>query len=1080
MTKKKLAMSNSLSRIFILTFFTLLSTLSFSQGTTTSSISGTVLDIDGEPAIGAVIKAVHQPTGSVYGSVAQADGNYIIPNARIGGPYQITTSYVGFEDFIVENVFLELGSRFNQDITLSNSDNSLDAVVIEGISGSAAADNGVATQISTEQIESLPTLDRDLNDFTRLTPQANTGVGGISFAGLNNRFNAIYIDGAVNNDVFGLAADGTNGGQIGISPISVDAIEQIQVVVSPYDVKLGGFAGGGINAVTRSGTNNFEGSAYYFLQNESLAGDTNDDRAEFLGVDPSSLANFSEEVYGFRLGGPIVKDKVFFFVNTEIQDNATPRDFTLTGYRGDATPQDVDALNDFLINTQGYDPGSFTNAPSTLEGTKVLGKLDFNINSNNKITARHSYTEGNSLSPNLSSSSTLRGSNGGVFFPSITNSSALEWNFSNDKLSNNLILGYTSVNDNRDPIGERFPFVEIEDGDGTIVFGSEQFSTANLLTQDVFTLTNNFNIYKGDHTITLGTHNEFSSIFNVFLPFNFGSYEFSSLDNFFAGQADRLIRVYSTVDGPDAVGDDSINAAADFNTTQLGFYIQDEWIPKNNLTVTAGLRLDIPFFNDDPGIFEDFATTTRPAIANAGWDIINEIENPGEAPSTQFLLSPRVGVNWQPENTEGLTLKGGAGIFTSRIPFVWPGAQYNTNGLVSDFIFVGSPQFQPDVTQQPTDFDAPSPQGDVNLFVEDFKFPQVFRTSLGIEKTVGNGWNLFADGIYTKTINNVQYQSVNFENEFTTTNDIESRRIYNSDDEVDSRYDAIYVGFNTDEGYTYNLSGGVNKSFNNFTGGVFYSYGDANAVNEGTSSQNSSQWRGQISDALGRNNPVLGRSDFSAGSRFVGTAAYKLDWNEAQNVSTTFSLFYNGQSGSPFSWVIGGFGGRNIANEGGSTSRNRSLFFIPADPSQINLVDDGDLTAAQQWALLDAFIEDDDYLRDNRGQYAEKNSNRLPFESLLDMKIIQDFAVNVGDTRHGFQFTADIFNVGNLLNSEWGTTWGTNDSFAYQQILNFEGFNAAGSTTYTFDDTELGNDRFTPLDIPSRWRAQLGFRYLFN
>ncbi len=1075
-------MKNIYLKTLLPVFLALFSLSSFSQGTTTSSISGTVLDESGEPAIGAVVKAVHLPSGTTYGSITQVDGNYIIPNTRVGGPYQLTINYIGYEDQVIEGIFLQLGQRFRQDASLNSSNTNLDAVIVEGISGSAAADNGVATQITTEQIETLPTLDRDLNDFTRATPQASTASsGGVSFAGINNRFNAVYIDGAVNNDVFGLADSGTNGGQIGISPISVDAIEQIQVVVSPYDVKLGGFAGGGINAVTRSGTNNLEGSVYYFFQNEDLAGETNQIRADFEGQDPSKLENFSENVYGLRLGGPIVKDKAFFFVNAEIQDNEVPRNSPLSIYQGDTnTEAEVTELRNFLIDTYGYDPGSFTGGPSTLEGTKVLGKFDLNINQNNKLTARHSYTKGESLSPDLGGTTRLSGSNGGIFFPSITNSSAIEWNLSNSNFSNNLTLGYTNVNDNRDPIGERFPYVEIFDGDGTIEFGSEQFSTANLLEQDIFTLTNNFNLYKEDHTITIGTHNEFYSIFNVFLPFNFSSWDFESIDDFYAGQAQDVIRVYSIVDGQGAVGDDSVNAAADFNATQLGFYIQDEWIVNNDLTLTGGLRFDIPFFNDDPGIADDFTSVTQPMIAAAGWDVINEVENPGQAPGAQVLLSPRIGINWTPETADGLTVRGGAGIFTSRIPFVWPGAQFNTNGLVSDFIFVGSPTFEPDVAQQPTDFGAPTPQGDVNLFVEDFKYPQMFRTSLGLEKTIGNGWNVFVDGIFTKTLNNVVYESVNFENDFRTTPDAEARVIYTGES-VDSRYGAIYVGSNTDEGYTYNFSGGIDKAFSdNFRAGAFYSYGDAESVNEGTSSQNSSQWRGQIHDALGRNNPVLGRSDFSVGHRVVGNAAYKFNWNEARNVATTVSLFYNGQSGTPFSWVVGGNGGRNISNESGSTSRNRTLFYIPADASEINLVDDGSLTASEQWALLDSFIENDDYLSDNRGQYAEKNSNRLPFESILDIKVIQDFGLTFGEKYHRLQFTADIFNFGNLLNSEWGTNWGTNDSFTYQQILAFEGFDDNGSPTYTFDDTEIGNDRFTPLDVSSRWRAQVGFRYLFD
>lgn len=1073
---------------FTLILFLFVSLLGFSQGKTTSAISGQVVDENGNALAGAIVKAVHLPSGSVFGAATQENGNYIIPSARVGGPYKITATYIGYDDLVVENVNLSLGSRYQQDFSFNTSGSSIEEVVVVGNMSYPGENNGVSTQITNEQIQNLPTLDRDLNDFTRLTPQASTATGGISFAGLNNRYNAVYIDGAVNNDVFGLADTGTNGGQIGISPISVDAIDQIQVVVSPYDVTLGGFAGGGINAVTRSGTNQLEGSAYYFIQNEGLAGKTNQKRADFLGVDRENLSNFTEKVYGLRLGGPIIKDKAFFFVNAEFQDNETPSEFALGGYRGNASQADLDQLSTFVQNNYNYNIGSFTNFGETLEGTKILGKFDFNINDKHKLTARHSYTKGElNGRGRTSGASDLRGANTRQFFPSTTNSSAIEWNFNSGNISNNFILGYTKVTDDRDPIGNPFPYVTIADGDGTIQFGSEQFSTANLLEQDIITITNNFNLYKGNHTLTFGTHNEFGKFNNIFIPQAFGVYEFSDLDAFYAGNANEFFRSYSIVDG-EAVGDASVNAAAQFNTAQIGFYAQDEWIPHNNLSVSFGLRADIPFFTDDPATADDFNSVTRPMLINAGWDLEGAVG--GKAPKARVMLSPRVGFNWTPEDIDDLTIKGGAGIFTSRIPFVWPGAMYSTNGTQQGGVFTdeelnGGPiSFIGDVNNQYTQASFggvdQGPAGDVNLFSEDFRFPQIFRTSLGFEKTVGDGWNVLVDGMFTKTLNNVVYKSVNFQNEYTSTTGPESRRIYTRD-AVDSRYRSIYVGYNTNQGHTYNVSAGVNKQFNdNFFAGVTWSYGDAFALNEATSSQNSSQWRGQIHGAEGRNNPVFGRSDFSAGHRIVANGGYTFDWNEDKNVSTAVNFFYNGQSGTPFSWLVGGRSARNINNELGSASRNRSLFYIPATSDDIKLVDNGSLTAQEQWDLLNKFIEDDKYLSENRGKYAEKNSNRLPFESQLDVKVVQEFGLTFGENRHAFQFTVDIFNFGNLLNKEWGTQWTTNDEFAYQQILQFQGVDSNGQMTYTFDDTELGNDRFEPLDISSRWRAQLGLRYIFN
>lgn len=1078
-TMKKI--SQILATIFVLVVSV---NLSFGQGKTTSTIVGNVVDENGEPLVGATVKAIHVPSGSVYGGITQLDGNYIIPNARVGGPYEIIATYVGYNDKKFNDVYLELGSRFSQDVAFDVAGTEIDAVTIT-VDGNQSA--GVSNQVSTEQIETLPTLNRDLNDFTRTTPQANTKTGGISFAGLNNRYNAVYIDGAVNNDVFGLSDSGTNGGQIGISPISVDAIEQIQVVVSPYDVTLGGFAGGGVNAVTRSGTNELQGSAYYFVQNEGIAGKTNGERADRFNLERTKLNEFSEKTYGLRLGGPIIKDKLFFFVNGEIQDNTTPSNFDIAEYKGSITKTDITDLTNFLKTNYGYDPGTFYTRNATLKGTKFLGKFDYNLNENHKFTVRHSYTEGKSLNPYSSRSTNLVSSKSGQNFPSITNSSAIEWNFNKNKFANNLILGYTTVRDDRNVIGNPFPHVEIFDTNrSSLEFGSENYSGVNKLDQNVFTITDNFNYYLGDHTLTVGTHNEFFSVYNAFLPKPLGSYEFDSLADFYAGIASNYQRGYSLVDNVNFAGD-ATKAAADFNAGQIGFYLQDEYFVNNSLTLTGGLRFDIPFFSEDPAIKSDFNTTTLPAIQAAGWD--TKGAEGGKAPKSSVLLSPRVGFNFAPENADNLTIKGGFGIFTSRIPFVWPGAMYSTNGVNSAYLWRGgTTQFEPDVNKQYTaaDFGGSAPPSDVNLFAEDFKFPQVFRTSLGFEKAFNSGFEVFADAMYTKTLNNVEYRSVNFKNELkTVTNDAEARRMYTRST-IDDNYGNIYIGYNTNRGYSYNFSGGASKTFdNNLTTSVFYSYGDSYATNEGTSSQNSSQWRGQVHNSRGRNYPALGRSDFSAGHRVVGSAGYKFDWNADKNVATTVSLFYNGQSGTPFSWIVGGRNARNFNNEGGSTSRTRSLFYIPRSKQEVNFVeytdDNGNfLSADAQWAMLENYIENDKYLRTHRGQYAAKNSNRTPFESLLDVKLIQDFSLKLNDNTHKLQLTADIFNFGNLLNKDWGATYSTNEGYSYQTIMEYQGLNSDNQTTYKFNDTAVDNERFNINDLSSRWRAQLGVRYIFN
>ncbi len=1049
----------------------------FGQGSTTSSLRGTVIDDSNETLIGANIVAVHVPSGTTYGTVSDVDGSYRIPGMRVGGPYRITVSYTGYADDVKENVYMRLGENQKQDFSLSESATVLAGVEVVATTIIPGQNTGTSTQITEEDINLLPTLDRDLNDFTRLTPQAKGRFdGGFSIAGMNNRYNAIYIDGAVNNDVFGLAANGTNGGQTGIAPISIDAIDQIQVVISPYDVTLGGFAGGGINAVTKSGTNNIEGTAYYFIQNEKLAGKENGKFADRVGItDRERLAEFTNETYGLSLGGPIIKDKVFFFVNAELQNDVTPSPYDFGEYRGDASEADLENLRSVVTNTYGYNPGGFLGKEDKLEGTKLFGKLDFNLNESHRLTLRHQYTKAEQTRQNDSDDDEINFANNGVFFPSTTNSTAVELNsMFGTKASNNLIIGYTAVNDDRDPIGGDFPYLVIDDGDGRIELGSEEFSTANALEQKLFTITNNFKLYKGAHTLTFGTHNEFSSFYNLFIRQNYGSYDFDSLADFLNGApATEYDRSFSGVD--DKTGDGSA-AAADFKSLQIGLYAQDEWAVNDQLTLTYGLRIDLPSLLDDPSSIDQFDTTL--AKVSQHYDI--EGAQAGKAPEGQIMWSPRLGFNYDLAGDGKTILRGGLGIFTSRIPFVWPGGMFTNNGIT-----VGGLN-ERDVN--PTDETVPfiadpfkqyskelgKPSGQIDLFTKDFKYPQVFRTSLAVDKAFGDGWQATVEGMFTKTLNNVFYQNVNSDPtvDFNWTNSGgDDRPVYVRDD-IDPSYSAIYLASNTDEGYTYNITGSVQKDFSfGLNAFAAYTYGDAKAIFEGTSSQNSSQWRGAF-NVDGRNHATLGVSEFALGHRIIMGLNYKINWNEGKNLATTISLFYEGESGSTYSYVYGSSDARNLNSERGSTSRNRSLIWIPADQSEINLVD------PSQWAALDKFISEDDYLSENRGSYAEQNRSRTPFESQFDLRILQDLNMEMGGKNHTLQFSFDIFNFGNLLNKDWGVVY--DNPFDYN-LIDFEGYDTDGTTPlFSFDDDRLGDERFNIGNFGSRWRMRFGIRYIFK
>ncbi len=1076
--------------ILVITSFSL-----SAQGVTTASVNGTIKDTGGEPLIGVNVVLLHEPSGTMYGTTTRIDGQYTLPAVRIGGPYTLTTTYVGFQEQKQSNLFFTLGE--NRVINFGLSDQ---AVEIETVTVSANLNSvlnsdrtGAETKLGEATINAIPSLNYAVNDYASLTPQASTKAGGISIAGMNNRYNAIYIDGAVNNDVFGLAGDGTNGGQTGITPISVDAVEQFQIVVAPYDVRQGGFAGGGINAVTRSGTNKVEGSIYLRTRNQAMVGKTNRlelDREKLLtneAIDTlrEKVADFNATTYGFRIGGPIKKNKLFFFVSAEIQRDQEPRPFEFSNYNGDYTTAELDNLVNHLSTTYGYEAGGYLDNIRELKGEKILAKIDYNINQIHKLTARHSYAKGRNISPSSSSSSSINFANNGIYFPSITNSSSIELkSIFGSTSANELTIGYTNVFDDRDPLGNDMPWIQIDDNGGRVFVGSERFSTANQLKQSIFTLTDNFSLYKGKHTLTFGTHNEFFSIYNLFIRENFGVYKYSSIDDFINGEDPYdYDRSYSLVD--DVAGDGSA-AAAEFNAMQLGLYAQDKIAVNDQITVTAGLRIDVPIFTSQPEENTDFNTTTIPLIEAEGYDL--QGAKAGQMPKTSILLSPRIGFNYDLTGDRKTQLRGGVGVFTGRLPFVWAGGSYTNNGLsiggVSAFgSDLDSLPFQPDPSQNPeaSDFGGqdPIPSGQMDLFASDFKYPQMLRASLGFDYQLPLGITSSIEGMYTKTLNNVQYQNLNVKPSTENFAGVDNRPLYDRGDEVDDTYTRIMLGQNTSKGYTYNITAQLEKRFKNgITTSLAYTYGQAYAVNDGSSSQNSSQWR-YVENTGGRNYIGLSRSDFDMGSRIVGLLSYKLPY-AADKLSTTLSLFYNGQSGSPFSYTYSG----RMHND--DSAFDNDLIYVPANQTDIELLDildsngDVEVSAQDQWEMLDAFIAGDDYLSTRRGQYAERNGARLPFTSVLDLRIAQDFGLKLGNDWQRFQVTLDVLNLGNLLNKNWGASYFVgNDLFA---LIDYEGYDedpVSGAKTpqFTF---ETPNNVSNVSGLSSRWRMQLGLRYMFN
>ncbi|QOD60079.1 carboxypeptidase regulatory-like domain-containing protein [Polaribacter haliotis] len=1061
--------------LFVALFFVTATVLG--QGVTSSSIGGKITDDKNETLPGANVLAIHTPTGTRYGASTDFDGFFRISNMKSGGPYKITISYVGYKTYIENNIMLGLGGSKKFNISLNEDANALDEIIVRsqnnGIFG--ADKNGSETNISQKDIQKLPSISRGIADFVRLTPQAQiTGDNQISIAGQNNRYNAIYIDGAVNNDVFGLASSGTNGGQTGVNPFSIDAIESFQVSVAPFDVKISGFAGGAISAVTRSGTNNFEGSVYSFFRNENLAGKTPFAISE---TNRKKLNEFSALTYGLRVGGPIVEDKLFFFVNYERQNDETPQPFDVSNYVGDSNTTDLNNLSDFLQNTYNYNPGGFEDNLNKLESHKLIAKLDWNIDEKHTLSLKHSYVKAEQISANSSNNSNINFYNTAIKFPSVTNSTSLEINsrFS-DKISNNFVIGYTSVNDDRDPFGTPFPFVNIEDGEGRIRLGSEQFSTANLLEQSILTITDNVEIFSGKHKITIGTHNEFSSAKNLFFANNFGYYEYDSVSDFIAGGApSNYQRGYSLI-SPGAGNDSS--GSADFSVAQLGIYFQDEIDITDDFKLSAGLRFDLPIWED--GIAnEDFNTRT---VSLLGEERLQGARV-GKKVSTNVHFSPRVGFNWNVKGESKTQIRGGIGVFTSRLPLVWPGGTYNNNGVTGGYYFTNSGvnSFTADVNNQPVDVlpGSGSVGGDIDLFAPDFKLPQVLKYNLAVDQKLPGGFILSGDFIYNDNISAINYQNINLQDPTTTlTGTGDNRPLWNrgSSGRVDSTYGSIILASNTSEGSSWNTSLSLRKTtpFYGLTGGVTYSYGDSKNIFEGTSSQNKSQWRNQLS-VNGKNRSTIGRSQFAQGHRFFSNLSYEYEWNE--NAKTTVSVFYEGNQGRPYSHIYRE--GRDLLND---DSRDNALIYIPINQSDIVLKDgENGFTSAEQWAALDKFISNDEYLNSRRGQYAERNAQFAPWSHIIDMKLLQDFSLNIGEKKHTFQATFDIFNFTNLLNKKWGVRKFVSN-FGEASVLTNQGFDTDGTTpifSFNPDNTNILTVDDSGLQS-SRWQMQIGIRYIFK
>ncbi len=1088
-----------MKKLLLFLFVALLASIDASFAQVTSSvITGRVTDGKNANLPGVTVTAVNTSTGTRYAAQTNAEGRYTIPNVNPGGPYTITATYVGSKKQEQTGINLSLGSSvFN--FRLADESTELKAVVVKGSQGTTKT--GSSTRVSAAQLKTLPSISRSLQDFTRTTPQSSNN----SFLGTNFRYNNVTLDGAINNDAIGfspsLGGQGGTSGQPGSStrtnPVSIDAIQDIQVYLAPYDVKIGNFLGGSINAVTRSGTNTVTGSVYGFGRNASITGRNK------AGDNSKLPSSFHEYQTGFRLGFPIIKDKLFFFTNEEITRRQDP--VILAAGSADMpiiNRTQAQQISDYMRTAYGLDAGSFDNYNIYSRSNKFFNRLDWNINDKNQLSIRNNTIT--SQATNLErDQQNFRF--GGIDFKQINNQNSTVAELKSrigGGLSNSLIVGYSSVHDYRQPLSNpAVPQIEIASNGGTIFAGTDREASIFNMKQKTFEFTDNFTMVKGDHTFTFGTHNEFYNITYGFVNSWNGRVAYSSVADFLANNPNRVRTNYNyTNNSRDYIMD---NPPAQFKVNMFSLYGQDEIHIGDNFKLTPGLRFDLADMpNKQPLSVKTTGAPVDPLYGSTY--TYTQPRNITNKFLGQVQISPRLGFNYDVNGDQTFVVRGGTGIFTGRIPFAWLGYAYYNNGVTygaydnrsSARAFVtgtdpirdalsgnGEAGF---VQKQGVNVNDASGRTQVDLIDNNFKMPQAWRSSLAFDFKTDNQWRFTVEGIYTKVIHDLQFKHINLvDNAIYYPYDVNKQQpIYRpvaaptasnpnaTTQAINPLYSNAYLLTNTSQGYRYSITGQVGKTFPiGLDLSAAYTYGQSKDITNGIRNSMESNW--QLNQALNPNNPGLAYSNFDIRSRFVGTANYRIDWNGAHRYLTNFSLFFNAQSGTPYS-----LGFVNTTIDG--TAQTVSLVYIPKVGETANFFANT-ATGASQAAAFDAYINSNKYLSSRRGNFTERNGARTPWNYQADFRFSQDFnIVREGKKTHTITFTYDIINLTNLLNKNWGIQYFSPNTFNSTSSVGLKLATAGTATTnpiYTFsqgDVTSYSKDFFA-----SRWQMQFGLRYSF-
>lgn len=1079
----------------------------FSQETT-SQIVGTVSN-GKEMVAGATVVATHQPTGTSYKTSSRKDGRYTLANLKVGGPYLITVSMVGLKASPFENVTLVLGQEFQADFELTPDSKIMENVVLTNPRRDRVFNSsrtGSQEIISRTQIERLPTINRSLQDFTKLTPSSN----GLSFGGRNGAYNNITVDGANFNNAFGLS--GVLGGQTASQPVSIDAIEQIQVSIAPYDVRQGGFSGAGVNSVTRSGTNQIKGTVYTYMRNPDLQG---------YNVKTNKILKpvFDYNLRGVAVGGPIIPNKLFFFISAE-QERITQPATSLVAAKAGQTPvpgvisqavaDTLNKLKDFLAQKFGYDPGSYENYNYRTQSDKVTLRFDWNINAANKLTLKYNYLKSfkdiaasNSGAPN----GNRQPSNVGLPFSgsgyTINNNfnifiAELNTRLSN-KASNKLQVGYTALRDFRASLaGGDFPLVDILNPQGQTYtsFGYEPFTYNNKLNTDIFQLSDIFTYSTGKHELTLGTQIYKKDFLNGFAPNYEGAYIFNSFTDFYnsvnngAANAKSYALQY-------ALTKDGSFPFARIGVTEYGFFAQDKWRLKNNLNITYGFRIDMPVFQNKFDANPNVVSLTF--RDGKRYDV-------GAKPGTNTLFSPRLGFNWDVFNNQKTQVRGGIGSFSGPPPFVWISNQASNNGVQfgsfnntinpatgQPYIFSANiNQYRPANGVSPTTY---------NLVFTDanFKYPQVLKSSLAVDQKLPKNYVITAEFGYSKDINAVNFENVNLPLTGTALAGPDARirysgtRIYSGAGGATATNPNITSAIlmkNYNKGYSYFFTVQLQKTWKNLYASVAYTNSKSKSLNDGGSIA-ASMWRDR--QVTGDPNAAqLGFSNYYQPNRIIAQASYRLEY--AKHFATSIGLVFEAAPNGVGSYTYSG----DVNNDG--TGGNNDLIYIPKNVAngtgEIVLVPvntgGGTITDTRSstviWNQLNAFINQDPYMSRHRGEYAQRNAVVLPYFKHLDLNITQDIYFKSGKDKHTLRISFDVINLGNMLSRNWGVA----RSFSSTSFLKYEGLvtNLAdpnvGKPRYSFlyqdpaNQVPFVNSFQDNTSIFSRWQGQLGIRYLFN